>query len=124
MRPKSEENKKLKKYLIVRLTQQEKEEIEQRCREELFLSLSDYARSRLFKQRLIKRIVFPADYKNELHTMDYDLVKIGTNLNQIAKRLNAYTTSMLDDNDLKVIWECNKMLKDCFHMLEKYLMYL
>lgn len=124
MRPKLDDKIRLKNQIKVRVTDGEKLEILKRCQEEKFLTLNDYVRSRLFKKRLTKRIIFPNEYKMELHSMDYDLVKIGTNLNQIAKRLNAYNTSMLDDHDLQVFSECRENLQKCFQMLEKYLLYL
>lgn len=124
MRPKLDDKVRRKNQIKLRVTDDEKAEILKRCKDEKFQYVNDYVRSRLFKKRLVKRIVFPEDYKVELHVMDYDLTKIGVNLNQIAKRLNAYNTTLLTKEDLAILIACNDNLKGCFVMLEKYLMYL
>ena len=121
MRPHTLNHLKLNDQIKIRLTDDEKAEILRRCREEGFRTMSDYARTRLFKKRQMKRIEVSDEFIQVFRTLDYDLVKIGTNLNQIARRLNTYNTYMLGEEDKLVFKGVLKELKACYSLLERYL---
>jgi hypothetical protein len=121
MRPHTENKLKLKEQIKIRLTSNEKAEIIRRCSEEGFRTMSDYARTRLFRKRQVRRIEVSDEFVLAFRTLDYDLVKIGTNLNQIARRLNSYNTYMLSEEDKMVFTKVMEELKACFLLLEKYL---
>ncbi len=121
MRPHTRNELKLKEQIKIRLTSDEKAEIIRRCGEERFITISDYARTRLFRKRLVKRIEVSDEFIRIFRTLDYDLVKIGTNLNQIAHKLNAFNTYMLSDEDKLVFRQGLAVLRACFSLLEKYL---
>jgi len=93
-------------------------------KEEKFQTVADYIRSRLFVKRLHKRITVSDDYIRIFRTMDYNLTKTGTNLNQISHKLNAYNTYMLTEGDQQTIKNCFEQLKGCFELLDKYLHYI
>lgn len=124
MRPKKSDKQKLSVHVIIRLTTSEKNEIVKRMEEERFITITDYMRSRLFIKRLSKRITISDDYIRIFRTMDYNLTKVGTNLNQIAHKLNAYNTYMLSEEDKQTFKECFKQLKNCFELLDKYLHFI
>lgn len=83
--------------------------------------MTDYIRSRLFKKRLIRRIEVSEEYVLLFRSLEYDLVKMGTNLNQIARKLNAYNAYMLNEEDKLAFKNCLETLKECFSLLEKHL---
>jgi len=122
MRPLKKEKDKLSEHVILRLTKAEKEEILKRVKEERFLSVADYIRSRLFRKRLSKRITVSDDYVRIFRTMDYNLTKLGINLNQIAHKLNAYNTYVLTEEDKQTFKDCLVQLKECFCVLGRFLL--
>ncbi len=121
MRPHTQDYIKLSDQIKVRLTADEKAGIRRRCREEGFRTLSDFVRSRLMKKRQTKHIEVSKEFIEAFRTLDYDLVKIGTNLNQIARRLNTYNTYMPSEEDKLVFKGVLKELKACYSLLERYL---
>ncbi|WP_430817219.1 plasmid mobilization protein [Carboxylicivirga sp. RSCT41] len=105
----------------VYLTEAEKLKIITSVKQEKYNSISDFARERLLKERLSKRISVSADYIRIFKTMDYNLTKIGTNLNQVAHKLNAYNTYMLTEEDLQTFKACFEHLKNCYALLGQHL---
>ncbi|TRX71140.1 plasmid mobilization relaxosome protein MobC [Carboxylicivirga sp. M1479] len=103
------------------LTKSEKRKIVEHVKLEKFNSFSDYARERLLKQRLSKHITVNNNYIRTFKTMDYNLTKIGTNLNQVAHKLNAYNTYMLTEEDQQTFKECFELLKRCYEVLGQHL---
>ncbi|MBS2210718.1 plasmid mobilization relaxosome protein MobC [Carboxylicivirga mesophila] len=103
------------------LTEAEKQKIITSVKQEKHNSISDYARERLLKDRLSKRITVSAEYIRIFKTMDYNLTKIGTNLNQVAHKLNAYNTYMLTDEDGQTFKACFEHLKNCYVLLGQHL---
>jgi len=121
MRPSKDKREKLSVHVIIRLTTAEKEEILRRMKEERYITITDYMRSRLFVKRLSKRIIVSDDYIRIFRTMDYNLTKIGTNLNQVAHKMNAYNTYLLNEEDKQAFKASFSQLKSCFELLDKYL---
>ncbi|MBK3518266.1 plasmid mobilization relaxosome protein MobC [Carboxylicivirga marina] len=121
MRPKKDDKQQLSVHVIIRLKTTEKDEIVKRMNEERFITITDYVRSRLFIKRLSKRITVSDEYIRIFRTLDFNLTKIGNNLNQIAHKLNAYNTYMLTEQDKLAFESCFKQLKSCFEILDKYL---
>lgn len=121
MRPHTPKQEALSEQLKVRLTKQEKERLLLQSRKEKFCSLSEFVRSRLLKKRLTKRIEVSDESYVLFRTLDYDLVKVGTNLNQVAHKFNAYNTYMLKTEDMETIRSCFDALDRCYKGLEKHL---
>jgi len=105
----------------IHLTTMEKKQILESVKQEKYNSISDYARERLLKKRLAKRINVSSDYIRIFKTMDYNLTKIGTNLNQIAHKLNAYNTYLLTEEDQQTFKACFEHLKSCYQVLGQHL---
>ena len=121
MRPKTPTEEALSTMLVVRLTKKEKEQIVQQFKKERYCYLSDFIRERIFRKRLSKHIEVSDEFYTLFRTLDYDLVKLGTNLNQVAHKLNAYNTYMLKREDMEIIHSCFGVLKECHAALSKHL---
>ncbi|MCT4644411.1 MAG: plasmid mobilization relaxosome protein MobC [Carboxylicivirga sp.] len=124
MRPLKREIDKLSEHVILRLTKAEKAEILKRVKDEHFLSVADYMRSRIFKKRLSKHITVDDEYVRTFRTMDYNLTKIGINLNQIAHKLNSYNTYSLSEEDNHTFKKCFVQLKECYALLGDFLLFI
>lgn len=121
MRPPTPEDKKLGEGIRVRLTNQEKKMLVERCREEGYSTLSDFGRAKLLRKREIRRIEASKEFSEVMSQMDFELNKIGVNLDQIAKKLNTYLGYQLDSQDKRTLNNSYEMLKKCFVLLQKYM---
>ncbi|OFX59468.1 MAG: hypothetical protein A2066_03450 [Bacteroidetes bacterium GWB2_41_8] len=120
MRPETPEDKKLGEGIRVRLTRKEKEHLTERCRKEGYRTISDFGRAKLLRKREIRRIEASQEFAELMSKMDFELNKIGVNLNQIAKKLNTYLGYQLDSEDKRTLNNSYEMLKKCFLLLQKY----
>lgn len=121
MRPQIPEDKKLGEGIRVRMTNREKELLSERCRKEGYTTLSDFGRAKLLQKREIRRIEASKEFSELMCQMDFELNKIGVNLNQIAKRLNTYLGYQLDSQDKQTLNNSYEILKKCFVLLQKYM---
>ncbi len=121
MRPETPEDKKLGEGIRIRLTEKEKQLLRDRCRKEGYRTISDFGRAKLLRKREIKRIVASEEFSELMGKMDFELNKIGVNLNQIAKKLNTYLGYQLDSEDKRTLNNSYEMLKKCFLLLQKYM---
>lgn len=121
MRPETPEDKKLREGIRIRLTRIEKELLTERCRKEGYRTISDFCRAKLLRKREIRRIEASVEFSELMGKMDFELNKIGVNLNQIAKKLNTYLGYQLDSEDKRTLNNSYEMLKNCFSLLQKYM---
>ena len=121
MRPPTPKEKKLGEGIRVRLTNREKELLYERCRKEGYSNLSDFGRAKLLLKREIRRIEASKEFSELMGKMDFELNKIGVNLNQIAKKLNTYLGYQLDSQDKRILKNAYETLKKCFVLLQKYM---
>lgn len=121
MRPSTPKDKKLDEGIRVRLTNREKELLTERCRKEGYSTMSDFCRAKLLRKREIRRIEASKEFSEVMGHMDFDLNKIGVNLNQIAKKLNTYLGYQLDSEDKRTLNDSYEILKKCFLLLQKYM---
>ena len=121
MRPETPEGKKLGEGIRIRLTNMEKELLIERCRKEGYSTLSDFGRAKLLRKREIRRIEASQEFSEMMRLMDFELNKIGVNLNQIAKKLNTYLGYQLDTEDKRTLNNSYEILKKCFILLQKYM---
>lgn len=121
MRPQTPEDKKLVEGIRIRLTNREKKLLAERCRKEGYSNLSDFGRAKLLRKREIRRIEASKEFSELMGQMDFELNKIGVNLNQIAKKLNTYLGYQLDSEDKRTLNNSYETLKRCFVLLEKYM---
>ena len=121
MRPQTPDDKKLGEGIRVRLTNLEKELLAERCRKEGYTNLSDFGRAKLLRKREILRTEASEEFSELMGQMDFELNKIGVNLNQIAKKLNTYLGYQLDSEDKRTLNNSYETLKKCFVLLQKYM---
>lgn len=121
MRPETPEDKKLGEGIRIRLTRKEKDLLIERCQKEGYRTLSDFGRAKLLRKREIRRIEASNEFADLMGRMDFELNKIGINLNQIAKKLNTYLGYQLDREDKQTLNNSYELLKRCFSLLQKYM---
>ena len=120
MRPPTPKDNKLGEGIRVRLTNREKELLTERCRKEGYSTMSDFGRAKLLRKREIRKIQASKEFSELMGQMDFELNKIGVNLNQIAKKMNTYLGYQLDSKDKLTLYNSYEMLKKCFVLLQKY----
>ncbi len=118
MRPETPEDKKLVEGIRIRLTRSEKEHLRERCRKEGYRTISDFGRAKLLRKREIRKIEASKEFAELMGKMDFELNKIGVNLNQIAKKLNTYLGYQLDSEDKRTLNNAYEVLKNCFVLLQ------
>ncbi len=121
MRPKTAETDKLEEGIRVRLTKLEKELLLKRSKQEGYLTLSHFCRAKLVRKREIRKIEVSEDFIQVTQKLDYELNKIGVNLNQVAKRLNTYQVYQFSSADKEVFSQVLTQLKKCFSILQQYM---
>ncbi len=121
MRPKTAETDKLEEGIRVRLTKLEKELLLKRSKREGYLTLSHFCRAKLVRKREIRKIEVSEDFIQVTQKLDYELNKIGVNLNQVAKRLNTYQVYQFSSADKEVFSQVLTQLKKCFSILQQYM---
>lgn len=121
MRPETPDDNKLGEGIRIRLTRIEKELLTERCRKEGYRTISDLGRAKLLRKREIRRIEASVEFSELMGKMDFELNKIGVNLNQIARKLNTYLGYQLDSEDKRTLNNSYETLKKCFALLQRYM---
>ena len=121
MRPKTPDSDKLEEGIRIRLTALEKKLLSDRSKREGYLTLSDFGRAKLLKKREIKKIEVSLEFVTLVCKTDFELNKIGVNLNQIAKKINTHDVYQFNADDRQVFKQVMQELKNCFSVLQKYL---
>jgi len=121
MRPKKEEHLKRCEHFKVNVTLQEKQQLLKCYKKERYPSISEFLRSRILNASDDKHITVSKEYFILFRTLEYQQIKIGNNLNQLAHKLNAYNTYMLNDEDKQAIDKCLQLQKELLHLLTVYL---
>jgi hypothetical protein len=121
MRHKLPDDEKLDEGIRVRLTKLEKRLLTQRSKREGYLTLSDFCRAKLVKKREIRKTEASKEFIQVTQKLDYELNKIGVNLNQVAKRLNTHPVYQFTQADREVFRQVLLELRQCFSILQKYM---
>lgn len=121
MRPKTANDEKLGEGIRVRVTKLEKKLLLQRSKKEGYLTLSSFCRAKLVRKREIRKVEVSPEFVEATKKLDYELNKIGVNLNQVSKRLNIHTVYQFSQTDRDVFKQVLQELKNCFSVLQKYL---
>ena len=120
MRPKTPDSDRLEEGIRIRLTALEKKLLSDRSKREGYLTLSDFGRAKLLKKREIKKIEVSMEFVTLVCKTDFELNKIGVNLNQIAKKINTHDVYQFNADDRLVFKQVMQELKNCFSILQKY----
>jgi len=121
MRPKTANDEKLGEGIRVRVTKLEKKLLLQRSKKEGYLTLSSFCRAKLVRKREIRKVEVSPEFVEATKKLDYELNKIGVNLNQVSKRLNIHTVYQFSNTDREIFKQVLQELKNCFSVLQKYL---
>ena len=82
--------------------------------------MSDFIRTRLFNSNK-KVISLDEEASAQIKRLDYELNKIGVNLNQIAKKINSQNVSHFTSDDRAVFEQILQEHLNCFSVLQKYM---
>ena len=121
MRPKLPDTDKRNAKLIIRVSWDEKLRLQSLTKMGKYGCMSDYIRFRIFDQSRRKVISLDEETNTRLKSLDYELNKIGVNLNQLSKRMNSFAGYNVGDNDRQLLRQAFDMMRNCLIMLQKYL---
>jgi hypothetical protein len=121
MRPHLSDKDKRNELLIIRITREEKIRLKSLTKLGKFACMSDYIRSRIFKRSDRKVISLDENANDQLKNLDYELNKIGVNLNQLSKRMNSFAGYRVDNNDRQLLKQAFDKMRQCLVLLQKYL---
>ncbi len=121
MRPNTSDIDKLDKLICIRFSEMEKKLLFKRCQQEGYRTLSDFCRAKLIKKREIRKIEVSREFVQVTQKLDYELNKIGVNLNQVARWINTQTIYQFTDSDRALFQKLLLELQECFSLLQKYL---
>ena len=83
--------------------------------------MSDLIRTKVFRESNRKVVSLDEEAMNQLKNLDYELNKIGVNLNQLSKRINSFAGYRVDDNDRQLLKKAFEMMRECLIALQKFL---
>ena len=83
--------------------------------------MSDLIRSKVFNESTRKVISLDEEANTQLKKLDYELNKIGVNLNQLSKRINSFAGYNVGDNDRQLLRQAFDMMRNCLILLQKLL---
>lgn len=121
MRPKLSDTDKRNAKLIIRISREEKLRLKAMTKSGKYGCMSDLIRTKVFRGANRSVISLDEEARNQLKSLDYELNKIGVNLNQLSKRMNSFAGYRIDDNDRKLLKQAFEMMKNCLIMLQKHL---
>jgi hypothetical protein len=121
MRPKTVNDEILGEGIRIRLTTLEKQLLIKRSKKEGYLTLSAFCRAKILKHREIEKIEVSPEFAEATKKLDYELNKIGVNLNQVSKRLNTHSVYQFTSEDREIFRQVLQELKACFSVLQQYL---
>jgi hypothetical protein len=115
------ENEKRNLMLLLRVSKVEKLRIKALTKSGGYPCMSDFIRVRIFR-KVDKRVLTLDDENNQqLKKLDYELNKIGVNLNQLSKRINSFTGYNIGDNDRQLLRQAFDRMTQCLAFLQKHL---
>lgn len=121
MRPKLSDTDKRTVKLIIRLTRDEKFKLQNLTKQGKYACMSDFMRNKIFDQPKRKSISLDDEAKNQIKSLDYELNKIGVNLNQLSKRMNSFSGYNVGDNDRQLLKQAFEMMRSCLIVLQNLL---
>ncbi|WP_430973769.1 plasmid mobilization relaxosome protein MobC [Sunxiuqinia rutila] len=121
MRPRLADKDKRKIVVKLLMTPEEKLRLDSWVKRGKYACRSDYLRSRIFKTVEWKQISLDAETAEQLKSLDYELNKIGVNLNQLSKRMNSFAGYRVSDEDRQLLKQAFVRMRDCLILLQKHL---
>jgi len=121
VRPKLSDADKRTEKLIIRLTREEKLRLQNLTKQGKYGCMSDYMRNKIFDQSKRKVISLDSEAKEQLRSLDYELNKIGVNLNQLSKRMNSFSGYNVVDNDRQLLKQAFEVMRNCLIAIQNLL---
>ena len=121
MRPKTSDKDKRKIVVRLLMTREEKLRLDSLVKQGKYACMSDYMRNKIFDQSKRKVISLDDQAKEQLKSLDYELNKIGVNLNQLSKQMNSFSGYNVGDNDRQLLKQAFEMMKNCLITLQNLL---
>lgn len=121
MRPKLSDTDKRTEKLIIRLTREEKLNLQNLTKQGKYACMSDYMRNKIFDQSKRKTLSLDNETKQQLKSLDNELNRIGVNLNQLSKRMNSFSGYNVGDNDRQILKQAFEMMRYCLIVIQKLL---
>lgn len=121
MRPKLSDTDKRSTKLIIRVSREEKLRLKAMTKKGKYGCMSDLIRTKVFRESNKKVVSLDEEATRQLKSLDYELNKIGVNLNQLSKRMNSFAGYRIDDNDRLLLKKAFEMMRECLITLQKYL---
>lgn len=121
MRPKLPDTEKRNAKLIIRVSRDEKLKLQSLAKKGKYACMSDLIRSKVFNESNRKVISLDEEANAQLKSLDFELNKIGVNLNQLSKRMNSFTGYNVGDNDRHLLRQAFNMMRNCLILLQKLL---
>lgn len=121
MRPKLPDNERRRAKLIIRVSNEEKLRIKALTKSGNYPCMSDFIRARIFRKLEKKVLSLDDEINQQLKVLDYELNKIGVNLNQLSKRMNSFAGYNVGDNDRQLFRQAFDRMTECLAFLQKHL---
>jgi len=121
MRPKTVDQDKLGEGVRIRLTELEKRLLLKRSQQEGYRTISDFCRAKLVKKREIRKIEVSEQFVMITKKLDFELNKIGVNLNQVSRNINSQNVYQFTSSDREVFMKVLQELRNCFSVLQNYM---
>jgi hypothetical protein len=121
VRPKLSDIDKRTEKLIIRLTREEKFRLQNLTQQGKYGCMSDYMRNKIFDHSKRKTLSLDNETKEQFKSLDYELNRIGVNLNQLSKRMNSFSGYNVGDNDRQLLKQAFEMMRYCLIILQKLL---
>jgi Arc/MetJ-type ribon-helix-helix transcriptional regulator len=118
VRPKLSDTDKRTEKLIIRLTREEKLRLQNLTKQGKYGCMSDYMRNKIFDLSKRKTLSLDNETREQLKNLDYELNKIGVNLNQLSKQMNSFSGYNVGDNDRKLLKQAFEMMRYCLITLQ------
>ena len=107
--------------LLIRVNKDEKQRIKALTESGGYPCMSDFIRNRIFRRLDKKTIELDENTSQQLKQLDYELNKIGVNLNQLSKRMNSFAGYNIGDNDRQLLRQAFDIMTQCLAFLQKHL---
>jgi len=121
MRPKLTDTDKRNAKLIIRVSRDEKIRLQSLTKRGKYGCMSDLIRSKVFNESTRKVISLDEETNAQLKSLDFELNKIGVNLNQLSKRMNSFAGYNVGENDRQLLHQAFDMMRNCLIVLQKLL---
>lgn len=121
MRPRLPDQEKRTVTVKLMMTEEEKLRLDSLVKRGKYGCRSDFLRTRIFNSAERKQISLDLETTERLKSLDYELNKIGVNLNQLSKRMNSFSGYKIDDTDRQLLKQAFDRMRDCLILLQKYL---